>query len=107
MRNDYTAIRYTLLEKPTALEQQMLSRISSIETVKHTSTTSKKTHWDERLIIHYNHEERLATFKKNLHKLWQRTILNTPIQETRLIIGNRNNKPSKRELIALSQRYRE
>ena len=72
--NNYNVIRSDILNKPTAIEQQMLSRITSIDSVNHFPTNTYKTKWDIQIIAHYKYEQRLAAFKRNLHELWQRTI---------------------------------
>ena len=101
MTNDqfqHEALRSTILAKPTSAEYQTMSRIAKIadQDPNEAQSTSK---WDSCLIIHYNHEQRLSKMKKNLHHLWNKLFVNTSITETRLIIGNRNNKNAKRELI--------
>lgn len=55
--------------------------------------------WDRCLIVHYQHEQRLSNFKKHLHRWWNETFKDTPIQNIRLIVGNRINRTTKRELI--------
>ena len=50
------------------------------------------------MIIHYKHEQRLAAYKKDLHRLWNEMFADTSISHTRLIVGNRINQNAKREL---------
>ena len=96
--NDYVAMRSKLLEQPTSAEQQVLSRIA---TMAHQDKDRMEVEnkWDKCLIVHYTHEQRLAAFKKDLHRLWDQTFANTPVKDTRLIVGNRINRNAKRELI--------
>lgn len=53
----------------------------------------------EKLIIHYTHERRFATFKKDIHSLWNEIFQYTPVLHTKLIIGHRNQKNATKELI--------
>lgn len=96
--HEYASIRSKLLEQPTNVEQQVLSRIATIGNANG-ETKDGDSKWDRCLIVHYNHEQRLASFKKDLHRLWEVTFKETSIQNTRLIVGNRNNRNTKRELI--------
>ena len=96
--NEYASLRSKLLLQPTNAEQQVLSRIATTAK-QHRDDTNADSKWDRCLIVHYTHEERLATFKKNLHRLWNGAFTDTPIEKTRLIVGKRNNRNGKRELI--------
>ncbi len=42
-------------------------------------------------MIHYKHEARLASYKKDTRQLWNQKFENTPATNTKLIIDNRNN----------------
>jgi hypothetical protein len=57
---------------------------------------SKRTN---NLILHYTHEARLATYKPDIHQLWNKTITPTPAANTKLIVGNRNNRNMKRTFV--------
>ena len=51
------------------------------------------------MIIHYTHEKRFETLKKDIHQLWNRLFHDTPIMNTKLIIGHKNNRSATREHI--------
>ena len=51
------------------------------------------------LILHYTHEKRFAGYKRDLHQIWSETFVNTPALEVKLIVGNRNNRHAKHELV--------
>ncbi len=38
----------------------------------------------------YTHEALLATYKKHIHQLWDQIFTDTPVTNTKLIVGNRN-----------------
>ncbi|CAF3797934.1 unnamed protein product [Rotaria socialis] len=58
----------------------------------------KTSEFQNKLIIHYTHEKRFSTRKRDLHCIFQETIANTPIIETQLIVANRNQKSTMKEL---------
>jgi hypothetical protein len=49
--------------------------------------------------MHYTHEARLESYKKNIHQLWNQIFAQTPVINMRLIIGNRNNPNNKGTLV--------
>ncbi|CAF4698875.1 unnamed protein product [Rotaria socialis] len=59
----------------------------------------KPNEFQNKLIIHYTHEKRFNTRKRDLHRIFQETFANTSILETKLIVGNRNQKSIMKELI--------
>lgn len=54
------------------------------------------------VILHYTHEQRFSDAKRLIHQLWNDTFQNTPITETKLIVGTRNNPNRSKELIRKS-----
>ena len=68
-------------------------------------TTSNKTKPNENksyqniLIIHYKHEKRLHSFKRDLHQVHDKIFNNTPVQYLTLIVGNKNRRDARHELI--------
>ncbi|CAF4012911.1 unnamed protein product [Rotaria magnacalcarata] len=59
----------------------------------------KPNELQNKLIIHYTHEKRFNTRKRDMHRIFQDTFVNTPIIETKLIVGNTNRKNTMKELI--------
>jgi len=51
------------------------------------------------LIIHYAHEARLRNYKKHIHQLWNQVFVDTPLTDTKLIVGNRNSCNATKVLI--------
>lgn len=47
--------------------------------------------WDSNVIIHYSYENRLSTYKRDVHQLWNEHFRQTSVINTRLIIGTQNN----------------
>jgi len=51
------------------------------------------------LIIHYTHEKRFSSFKRDMHLIYDRTFLQHIGHDIKLIVGNRNRRDRTRELI--------
>jgi hypothetical protein len=95
--HDFTFIRNHLLNKTTVTEHQIASRIAktidphTIDTIDDPLVQIRlrqRSKWIDNLIIHYKHEERFETFKKDIHQLWNQTFANKEVMNTKLIIGN-------------------
>ena len=65
------------------------------------SNVKKSSKWDKNLIIHYTHEARFTTLKRDIHELWNEMLKNPITNDIRLIIGHRNNKKLSRTLMSL------
>lgn len=105
----YFQIRTSILKQPTSDEQRSQNRISTImdesteEQGKDKLTTNKQQKqdkWNECLIIHYTHEQRLASYIRDIHQIWDGIFKSTPVDESKLIVGNRNNRNSAEELVS-------
>jgi hypothetical protein len=87
------------LNRPTAIEHKIVSRIAkAIDPLPNDTIDDPLVRmWINReltsfhyLIIHYTHEERFRTSKKDIHQLWHHIFADTRVTDTKLIIGNRN-----------------
>ncbi len=94
-------MRRYLLNKPTVAERQIASSITTMIDPNSKDTTDnpllsaqldKISKWINNLIIHYTHEQRLESYKKDIHHLWNQTFTETPMMNTKLIVGNRNSQ---------------
>ncbi len=106
--HDFRFIRDHLMDKPTPIEHQIASRIAKTihQNSQHTvedplvrQELRQESTFTEKFIIHYIHEARLQTTKKDIHQLWDQTFQQTPIMNTKLIIGNRNSPNLTRTLV--------
>lgn len=110
----YDRARRALLRLPTPSQSQNNQRIQNIikDPIDTTNVTladlneepSSKTmivqnRFPSRLILHYHHERRLCTYKRDLHEIWSRNMNPTPLSTIKLIVGHRNHSNLKRELI--------
>jgi hypothetical protein len=63
------------------------------------ASLKKQLKFNNNLIIHYTYEKRLQSNKTIIHQLWNQVFQQTPVIESRLIIGNRNSRNLTRELV--------
>jgi len=112
--NNFQIIRSNLLNKPTIAEHQIASRIAKTINLHSNNTLddplvktrlAKTSKWINNLIIHYTHENRLESSKKDIHELWDHVFTNTPVMNTKLIIGNRNNPNMTKTLVRRNPRH--
>jgi hypothetical protein len=89
-------------------QQQVATRkTKAVDSIRHDSTNDPldqillkpKSQWIENRIIHYAHESRLTTYKRDIHKLWDQTFKETSAVKTKLIVGNRNNPNATHTLV--------
>jgi len=106
--HDFNFIRDIILNKPTIPEYAIASRIAKLidkdskEEINDPLVKArlrKQTKFDTNLIIHHTYEKRLQNHKKDIHQLWNHTFQQTPVANTRLIIGNRNNRNLQQALV--------
>ena len=71
---------------------------SAMET---TVTTENKpaTSSGNKLFIHYRHEKRFRSFKRDLHRVYDNVFRGTPAMDVRLIVGTRNRRDANNELV--------
>ncbi len=53
----------------------------------------------EKIIVHYTHEKRFHSFKRDMHHIYDHTFQNQIDQDIKMIVGNRNRRDAKKELI--------
>jgi hypothetical protein len=106
--NDFIFIRSHVLYTPTPIEQKIATRVAkTIDSLDHDKTNKilvrlrlkTKSKWIDNLIIHYVHEERLTSYKKHIHQLWDQIFKETPAMNTKLIVGNRNSSNTIQTLV--------
>jgi hypothetical protein len=94
--NEFARIYYLLLNRPMIPEYQIASRVA--KAIKNNPTEeindplvkarlNKQSKFDNNLIIHSTYEKRLQNNKNAIHQLWHQTFEQTPVMNTRLIIG--------------------
>ncbi len=64
-----------------------------------TTTNNKPTNYSDKFFVHYTHEQRFNALKKDMHRVYDDVFRNTPAMYTRMIVGTRNHRNTKNELI--------
>jgi hypothetical protein len=55
--------------------------------------------YKNRIIVHYTHEKRFASIKRDIHKIHHDVFDNTPAMDVRMIVDNRNRRTATDDLI--------
>lgn len=63
------------------------------------AAAKKSTSYEKNLFIHYIHEKRFRPVKRGLHQVYGNTFQNTPAMAVKLVVGNRNRRDARHELI--------
>ncbi len=106
-------MRTEILDIPTQKQTQTSQRSAKVilhnidkeniiiqEEAKEVHTTVPKTNqWHHRLLLHYTHEKRLESYKQDINQISEKIFANTPVMDTKLIVGNRDNSNLQREVI--------
>ncbi|CAF3401150.1 unnamed protein product [Rotaria socialis] len=107
-------MRNKILDLPTARQSQVsisaatadIDNDQTDEPQKEPATTTtihelnKKEHTPaNKLIVHYTHEKRFQTFKSDMHQVYDNIFKDTPAADVKLIVGNKNRRSGKTELI--------
>jgi len=107
--NTIRRLHYLFVNTPTISEYQIATRIA--RAIKQNPTEQldnslvrfqlkkKQIEQKDHLLIHYVYEKRLRNNKKDIHQLWNQIFKETPVLNTRLIIGNRNNHNLIQEIV--------
>jgi hypothetical protein len=111
----YFLLQNKLISQPTSRQSQMATSTTTAnmdtnprnDTEDITTTTAETT--DElpikaktnknKLIIHYTHEKRFQSFKRDMHKLYKDIFANSPAMDVKMIVGNCNRPSARHELI--------
>ena len=68
--------------------------------MKEQTTTNKKlTNYGDKFFVHYVHEQRFNTLKKDMHQVYDDVFQNTPAMYTRMVVDTRHRRDTKNELI--------
>lgn len=107
----YFHMRHKLLGKPTRRQSQVALSAAAADTdndqtddrimeQQSTTTTDKKsTNYGEKFFVHYTHEQRFNTLKKEMHQVYDDVFRNTPAMYTKMRVCTRNRRDAKNELI--------
>ena len=96
-------MRKQLFDRPTVDEKMLRKSVQKAENEHGAISTEPQKQINDtyrrRLILHSTHEHRLQAIKQDFHQIWSTTFAATPVMETKVIVGNRNRRNAKLELI--------
>ena len=109
----FLLLRHEILDQPTPQQSQAASRaimadVDNDQTDITAETTSQETikkiqkkpiNFADRLFLHYTHEKRFQPFKRSMHQVYENVFKHTPAMDLKLVVGNRNRRDAKHELI--------
>ncbi|CAF4674735.1 unnamed protein product, partial [Rotaria socialis] len=112
--NEFLVMRNTLLPKLNVKERETQHRIAAVpfneETDNHNTEEKtariptilkqkKPNKFKQAFFLHYTHEQRLHTLKRDIHKLYSEIFHDTIATDLRLILGHRNHRNTRHELV--------
>jgi len=110
--NQFILIRTNIQHQPTPQQSNAMISARRAETPNH-PTNGKQIRSKEtpkgseknddknasKLIVHYIHERRFHSIKRDMHLIYQNIFERTPVADVKMIVGNPNRRDSKHELI--------
>jgi hypothetical protein len=60
---------------------------------------TKPHNYGKKLYVHYKHEKRFQSCKRDMHRVYEDVFKNTPAIDAKLMVSNRNRRDAKNELI--------
>ena len=104
----FLAIRYQIFEQQFPTQKPKQTNIITVttdinnegvnDTVRQ-SPSDKEEKSRRNLIIHFQYEERMKSCQKDIHHIWDKTFRETPIKNTRLVIGTCNSRNGTKEMV--------
>lgn len=97
--------RTKLMGTMTARQSQVDHRITlskldnGMEPMIFNTNLRKQKKLQDRILLHYTHENRLQTMKRDIHEVFRQSFIGLGIDNLRLIVGHRNSPSIQRELI--------
>jgi hypothetical protein len=112
----FKRIRQNILKQPTSQQSQVAISAATAdldndpttneeESIQATTATTTTSNNDEikangqKIIVHYTHEKRFHSFKRDMHHIYENTFQNQINKDIKMIVGNRNRRDAKKELI--------
>ena len=55
--------------------------------------------YGKKLIVHYTHEKRFHSLKREIHQIYNDVFKNSPVADVKSIVGTRNRRDARNDLI--------
>jgi hypothetical protein len=112
-KRQFALMRRRLLSQPTLRQSQIAKSAASADlnndqveneggvepVVTKNPNETNPTGRKDRLFIHYTHEKRFQSFKRDMHRVYKNVFTHTPAMGVKLVVGNRNRRDARHELI--------
>ncbi|CAF4204798.1 unnamed protein product, partial [Adineta steineri] len=108
--NQFFLMRQKLLDLPTRRQSQTTISAATAHinndqphdeimqvTLPTANTKTITTTYSNKLFIHYTHEKRFESCKKDMHRVYEDIFKNTPAIHAKLIVGNKNRRNTQNE----------
>jgi hypothetical protein len=99
-------MRTQLLNHPTSSQSEIEKRIISVDETNEALNEQVKSEIEKadeksatRLIVHSVYEKRLETIQRDIHEVWAMTFEDSNMLNVKLIVGSRNARNAKLELV--------
>jgi hypothetical protein len=107
-------IRQNILGQPTPRQSQVAisaatadldnNQTDEVESIQRTNILNDNTgkhdiKFENKIIVHYTHEKRFRSFKRDMHHIYGNTFQNKIDKDIKMIVGNRNRRDAQKELI--------
>ena len=106
--NEFLLLRRQLLDQVTVNEHQRAARIAQMMDYNNFPSNIdplvkekllKRREQANTILLHYTYEKRFSHYGRTIHQIWTNTFQNTPVETSKLIVGNRNNPNLTKELV--------
>ena len=94
--NQFSTLRNKLFTQPSVKEIQTSRQIINIEVNKDNQPNKKS---EKTLVLHYTHEKRLDSIKRDIHKIYSEVFKDTEASDIRLMVAHRNSRNTQLELV--------
>ena len=109
----FSLLRQEILGQPTPEQSQVAASAATAdidneqtdasEPINASAPTNvdkkKPTNHEDRLFLHYTHEKRFQSMKRHIHQVYENVFRYTPVMNLKVVIGNRNRRDAKHELV--------
>ncbi|CAF4418920.1 unnamed protein product, partial [Adineta steineri] len=112
---EFILMRTQIIDQPTSRQLQVTMNLPTAndnnndtidpphnahkDTMSTIQSRKKKSYDENKLIVHYTHEKRFSSTKRDLHEKYTDVFNNTPAMDVKLIVGNRNRRAATNDLI--------
>ncbi|CAF3964097.1 unnamed protein product [Rotaria sp. Silwood1] len=95
----YRASQVAMRAATADLDNDQTDDINPESTDTRKENPAKKLPYADQILIHYTHEKRFHSMKQDMHRIYDKVFKDTPVEHIKMIVGNRNRRATKHQLI--------